>query len=103
MRHSAMGALLVLTLFSPAALAQNTAAPPATAPGIPSPSLKEARAKMRAACAADLQKFCAGVERGNGALRQCLRAHRTELSSDCVSARAGLRSLRAAEKAKDKS
>ena len=107
MRHSAMGALLVLTLFSPAApaqnLAQNTAAPPATAPGMPSPSLKEARAKMRAACAADVQKFCAGVERGNGALRQCLRAHRAELSSDCVSARAGLRSLRAAEKAKDKS
>ena len=103
MRHSATGALLLLTLCSPGALAQNAAAPPTAAPGMPSPSLQVARAKMRAACAADVQKFCAGVERGNGALGKCLRAHRAELSSDCVSARAGLRSLRAAEKAKDKS
>jgi Cysteine rich repeat len=106
MRHSAIGAigaLFVLTLFSPAALAQNAAAPPGAAPSMPSPPLKAARAKMRAACAADVEKFCAGVERGNGALRHCLRAHRAELSSDCVSARAGLRSLRASEKAKDKS
>jgi Cysteine rich repeat len=102
MRHSAIGALLLLTLFSAAALAQDATAPPTTTPGAPSPSLKVARAKMRAACGADLQKFCAGVERGNGALRQCLRAHRAELSSDCISARAGLRSLRAAEKAKEK-
>lgn len=102
MRHSAIGALALLTLFSPAALAQNAVTPPTAAPSAPSPSLKVARAKMRAACAADLQKFCAGVERGNGALRQCLRTHRAELSSDCISARAGLRSLRAAEKAKEK-
>jgi hypothetical protein len=102
MRHSAMGAVLLLTLFCPAALAQNAVAPPTAAPGAPSPSLKLARGKMHAACAADLEKFCAGVERGNGALRECLRAHRAELSSDCISARAGLRSLRAAEKAKEK-
>jgi len=62
-----------------------------------------ARAKMRAACAADVEKYCAGIERANGAFRQCLRDHRAELSSDCIAARAGLRNLRAAEKAKDKS
>jgi hypothetical protein len=58
---------------------------------------------MRAACASDVQKFCAGVERGNGGLRECLSSHRAELSSDCVAARASLRNLRAAVKAKDKS
>jgi len=103
MRQSALSALLLLTFFSPAALAQNAAAPPSTAPGMPSSSLHAARAKMHAACAADVQKFCAGVERGNGGLRECLRSHRAELSSDCVAARASLRSLRAAAKAKHKS
>jgi hypothetical protein len=100
---STTGALLLLSLLSPAAQAQNATTPPTTAPSPSSPSLHEARAKMRAACAGDVQKFCAGIERANGALRQCLRDHRAELSSDCIAARAGLRSLRAAEKAKDKS
>jgi hypothetical protein len=102
MRHSATGAVLLLTLFSPGALAQS-AAPPTAAPSMPAPAVQVARAKMRAACATDVQKFCAGVERGNGALRNCLRSHSADLSSDCVSARESLRSLRAAEKAKDKS
>jgi len=99
---SSTGALLLLCLLSPAALAQDAAAPP-TAPSASSPSLQMARAKMRAACAADVEKYCAGIERANGAFRQCLRDHRAELSSDCIAARAGLRNLRAAEKAKDKS
>jgi hypothetical protein len=101
MRHSAIGAALLLTLIPLAALAQVTPPPPAAAPHMPAPAVKEARAKMRTACASDLQKFCAGVERGNGALRECLRSHRPELSSECLSARASLRTLRAAERAKD--
>jgi len=103
MRHSAIGAVFLLALFSPGALAQSTTAPPTAAPNMPTATVQEARAKMRAACASDVQKFCAGVERGNGGLRECLRSHRAELSSDCVAARASLRSLRAAAKAKDKS
>ena len=30
---------------------------------------------MRAACAADVQKFCANIERAKGAMRTCLEAH----------------------------
>ena len=35
---------------------------------------------MRAACAADVQKFCANIERAKGAMRACLEAHETQLS-----------------------
>ncbi len=59
----------------------------------------EARAKVRAACAADLQKFCANVERGKGAMRACLEEHQTNLSAECTAARAE----RAAARAKEKS
>src|SRR5262249_16959431 len=102
MRHSATGAVLLLSLFSPGALAQS-ATPPTAAPAMPTATVQEARAKMRAACVSDVQRLCSGVERGNGGLRECLRSHSAELSSDCLAARASLRSLRAAAKAKDKS
>jgi len=62
------------------------------------PSTSPEREKMRAACAADVQKFCANVERGKGAVRTCLNAHQTQLSDDCAAARAE----RAAAKAKEK-
>src|SRR5262249_47633305 len=102
MRHSATGAVLLLSLLSPGALAQSPTAPPVAAPNMPTATVQAARASMRAACAGDVQKFCAGAERGNGGLRDCLRSHRAELSSDCNAARASLRSLRSAAKAKDK-
>jgi hypothetical protein len=35
------------------------------------------------ACAADVAKFCWGVEGGQGKLMQCLREHQSELSSPC--------------------
>jgi hypothetical protein len=79
------------------ALAQ-TAAPPAPAPAAPSPALKEARMKMRAACAEDMQKFCANVQPGNGARQSCLREHRAELSPACRAARSELRVIRRKEK-----
>jgi hypothetical protein len=58
----------------------------------------EAREKARAACAADVQKFCANVERAKGAMRSCLESHETQLSDGCTAARAE----RAAARAKDK-
>jgi len=54
---------------------------------------------MRAACAADVQKFCANIERAKGAMRSCLEAHDAQLSDGCKAARAE----RAAARAKDKS
>jgi hypothetical protein len=81
-------AALALAVLPFTALAQNATSP--------SP---EAREKFRAACGADVQKFCADVERGKGAMRSCLETHEKELSAACKAARAE----RAAAKAKDKS
>jgi hypothetical protein len=72
------GALLMLAALPMTALAQ----------GAPSDAAKEeARAKFRAACAADVQKFCVDVERAKGAMRACLTAHETQLSETCKAAR----------------
>jgi len=54
----------------------------------PDPAKQEARAKFRAACAADVQKFCADIERVKGAMRTCLEAHQVQLSDSCKAARA---------------
>ena len=79
MRTMILGGAFALTLLPALALAQ-TAAPPAAAP--------EAREKMRTACATDVQKFCANIERGKGATRGCLEAHETQLSDGCKAAKA---------------
>jgi Cysteine rich repeat len=93
MHHKACGAALLLALLPAAALAQSTT-PPAD-----SSEKAEARAKVRAACAADMQKFCANIERAKGATRACLDEHATSLSAECTAARAE----RAAARAKEKS
>jgi len=85
------GAAILAVLLPVAALAQ-------TAPPAPSPERAAAREKVRAACAADLQKFCPAIERGKGATRACLDARQNELSAACRAARAE----RAAAKAKEK-
>jgi cysteine rich repeat protein len=40
-------------------------------------------AKLRAACADDLQRFCPGVQPGKGHLIQCLSAHTRGVSAAC--------------------
>jgi len=86
------GTALLLLLLPVAALAQ-TAIPPA-----PSPERAEAREKVRAACAADVQKFCASITREKGAMRTCLDTHQNELSPACRAARAERAALRAKAK-----
>jgi multidrug efflux system membrane fusion protein len=49
---------------------------------------EEARASLRAACAADVQKLCPNVEPGKG-VRACLRANAADLSEECKAAAAG--------------
>jgi hypothetical protein len=82
--------VLALAVLPMTALAQSTTPPQSTS---------VEREKMREACATDVQKFCANVERAKGAMRSCLEAHQTQLSDGCKAARAE----RAAARAKDKS
>ena len=94
-----LGAALLVVALPLTALAQTTPPPPSAAPTAPpSPALKEARLKMRAACAADTQKFCANIPRGAGAVQSCMREHRAELSPECAAARSELRAIRRKEK-----
>jgi hypothetical protein len=83
MRKAHLGVLFLIAALPVTALAQ-TATPPAPT----DTARSEARAKMRAACAPDVQKFCANVERAKGAMRSCLETHKDELSTDCKAARA---------------
>jgi hypothetical protein len=69
----------------------------------PQTAASEVRERMRAACAADVQKFCANVERAKGAMRGCLEAHVTQLSDGCKAARTERATERAAARAKEKS
>jgi Cysteine rich repeat len=103
MRHQQVGehdmtmrtyaAALGLALLPLTALAQ-TAQSPSSAP-----AAQPDREAYRAACAADVQKFCANIEKAKGAMRGCLQTHEKELSASCKAARAE----RAAAKAKEKS
>jgi multidrug efflux system membrane fusion protein len=57
----------------------------------------EAREKARTACAGDVQKFCANVERSRDAIRDCLQAHTAQLSDSCKAASAGQKGGKARE------
>ncbi|HEX3903791.1 MAG TPA: cysteine rich repeat-containing protein [Polyangia bacterium] len=43
-------------------------------------------AKVREACHDDVERLCKEVEPGDGRLRECLRAHKDELSEGCKTA-----------------
>ena len=38
------------------------------------------------ACKADFEKLCAGVQPGGGRIRECMKAHRDQISDACKSA-----------------
>jgi len=53
------------------------------------PAVSQRREKLRAACAGDVAKFCAGLERR--AIRNCLRTNAAQLSEGCKAAAASLK------------
>lgn len=59
--------------------------PPPPAPGA---TPADRAAKMRAACADDMKRFCANVERSRSAIRACLEANTAQLSEACKTAAA---------------
>jgi hypothetical protein len=94
MRPKICGLALALAVLPLTAIAQS-AAPNA----VPDAARQAAREKMRAACADDVRRFCANIERAKGAMRICLDSHEKQLSDTCKAARIE----RAASRAKDKS
>jgi hypothetical protein len=48
------------------------------------------------ACKADIEKFCATVEKGQGRIMTCLKEHSTELSAGCKDLMQSLRKRQAA-------
>ena len=88
MHRNILGTALFLSLLPAAALAQSA----------PSPERAEARERVRTACAADIQRFCANIERAKGAMRSCLEQNQTDLSQECNAARAERAAVRAKEK-----
>jgi hypothetical protein len=72
-KHAAIQAALALAFLSVStfgALAEDAAAP--AGPG-----------KRFAACATEIGKFCANVEKGKGLMRKCLDEHTADLSDGC--------------------
>src|SRR5262249_31679883 len=74
----------------------SVAAPPEEQPGAPggptASAAEKARPKagaIRAACGADIQRLCPGVERGRD-IRACLQANAAQLSDACKAAAKGV-------------
>lgn len=57
--------------------------PPAPPPGENAPG---DFAKVREACHEDIVRLCKDVQPGDGRIRECLRAHKDELSDGCKTA-----------------
>ena len=86
-RLSLVTASVLLT--GSAALPQTDYSPPEQAPISQPTTTQPVRwdraAGFRVECGQDLQRFCNGVQPGEGRLIQCLSFHRSELSSECIS------------------
>lgn len=91
----ACGVALALIVMPATAFAQSAA--PSVAPQSQT-QMPEARVKVREACAADVQKFCANIERAKGAMRGCLQAHEKDLSDSCRAARIEREAARSKDK-----
>jgi hypothetical protein len=52
----------------------------------PTPAQQKAMQQVRAACQADAQKLCAGVQPGGGRIVACLKEHKDEVSDGCKQA-----------------
>jgi hypothetical protein len=75
------GLLWVVCAVACARIAVADQAP--TAPPSPSP---QALAALHAACDADIQKLCPGVQPGGGRILACLKEHKDDVSGGCKQA-----------------
>ena len=84
---AALGALPAIA-FAQSAPAPNAAAAAPAAVAAPDATKPEdgERHKYRLACAADVAKFCADIEKGKGKKRACLESHASEITTGCKDA-----------------
>ena len=82
---AAQAALADDLLPSPPGTPPSTQSPPAQSPPSQMPS-QQAVADARAACATDIQNFCAGVQPGGGRIIACLKQHKDQVSDGCKQA-----------------
>lgn len=98
--------------FAETAPAKVTAPAAATAPAVTAPAPAAAPvagktgedhgSKRWKDCAGDVQKFCATVEKGKGAIRTCLESHSAELTPACKTGMAEHAAAKAAGKTGEK-
>jgi Cysteine rich repeat len=50
---------------------------------VSSVALAQESTRPRGACREDIQKLCAGIERGGGRIRECLAGQKDKLSDEC--------------------
>jgi hypothetical protein len=82
---AAQAALADDLLPSPPSSTPPSAQTPAQPPPAQAPS-QQAVAEARAACASDIQNFCAGVQPGGGRILACLKQHKDQVSDGCKQA-----------------
>jgi hypothetical protein len=76
-------ALIGVALATSALAFGQSASPPAPPPGAGGAG---EFAKVREACHEDVERLCKDVKPGDGRLRECLHAHKDELSAGCQAA-----------------
>ena len=86
---------------APATTTPSTA--PAAAPSTAAVPANDQASKRWKDCAGDVQKFCATVEKGKGAVRTCLESHSAELSPACKTGMAEHAAIKATERTGEKS
>ena len=69
----------------------------AAMPALAQDAQNSARAKLRQACAADFQQYCAGTPAGGGARLKCLQEHNDKLSDGCKTALAAIAARKGAD------
>lgn len=65
--------------YAPSTEPYQPALVPPPAPAVPSGE----QISIARACAGDIERFCAGVPPRQGDIKQCMKAHVTELSAGC--------------------
>jgi len=81
--------LILCAVFAAQVACADDVPPPADTPTPPAqltPAQQHAIAALRAACSADIQKLCAGVQPGGGRIMACLKQHKDEVSDGCKQA-----------------